>query len=187
MMDGRLDVARNELGRCLFIDPAHADAYSTMAALEQQSGRYREALNDISQALLLRPDYPSDLHNRAVVLASLGRQAEAIKVYESVLNHVPSSAGTLNNLAWLLVTADTPSLRDCHRAIGLAQKAVAAYRSGAWLDTLAAAHAECGDFQKAIEIETEAYSLSRPPNPAFKRRLELYRRGTSYADWLDAH
>ena len=181
---GRLDEAHDYFGRCLSIDPGHAPAYSARAGVEQRLGRYHEALDDISQALALRPDHLGDLHNRAVVLASLGRQAEAIREYESVLHRKPSSSGTLNNLAWLLATARDPAQRDCRKAIDYARKAVAAIRSGAWLDTLAAAHAECGEFEHAVEIETEAYNLSQPPNPAFRERLELYRRGISYADWL---
>jgi tetratricopeptide (TPR) repeat protein len=181
---GRLNEAHDAFGRCLSQDPTCAPAYSARAGLNHWLGRNREALDDISRALALRPDHLGDLHNRAVVLASLGRQAEAILEYESVLRRDPSSAGTLNNLAWLLATASDPVLRDCHRAIDYARRAVAAVRSAAWLDTLAAAHAECGDFERAVEMETEACTLSQPPNPAFRKRLELYRRGISYTSWM---
>jgi tetratricopeptide (TPR) repeat protein len=181
---GRLDEACEAFARCLSLDPAHAPAYSARAGLNHWLGRHREALDDISRALTLRPDHLGDLHNRAVVLAALGRQAEAILEYESVLNRDPSSVGTLNNLAWLLATARDPVLRDCRRAIDCARRAVAAIRSAAWLDTLATAHAECGDFKRAVEIETEACTLSEPPNPAFKKRLDLYRHGISYANWI---
>lgn len=184
---GRLEEAQDALGQCLSIDPKNAPAYSARAGLNHWLGRHREALEDISRALSLRPDHIGDLHNRAVVLASLGRQAEAIREYESVLSREPSSAGTLNNLAWLLATADDPALRDCRRAIDCARRAVEATRNPAWLDTLAAAHAECGDFDSAVKIETEALKLSKPPNPDFEKRLELYRRGISYADWIDSH
>ena len=181
---GRFDEAQEAFGRCLSLDPGYAPAYSARAGLNHWLGRNRQALRDISQALALRPDHPGDLHNRAVVLASLGRQAEAILEYESVLRLQPSSAGTLNNLAWLLATAIDPALRDCRRAIDCARKSVDAVRSAAWLDTLAAAYAECGEFDLAVEIEAEAYALSQPPNPAFEKRLELYRRGISYASWI---
>jgi len=183
-LDGRLDEASECLGRCISIDPSCAPAYSARAGVRQRLGRYREALDDISQALVLRPDDAGYIHNRAVVLTALGRQAEAIRDYLRVLSLEPSSAGTLNNLAWLLSTARDPALRDCRKAIDYASRAVAAYRSGAWLDTLAAAHAECGEFERAVEIEAESHALSQPPNPAFKKRLELYRRGISYADWF---
>jgi len=185
LLAGRLDRARERLGRCLRIDPDHAPAYSIRAGLEQKLGHLEQALDDITHALALRPDHPADLHNRAVLLASLGRQAEAIREYEAVLRREPASAGTLNNLAWLLATSRDPALRDCRRAIDCARKAVASLRSGAWLDTLAAAHASCDEFDRAVEIQAEACALAQPPNPAFEKRLALYRRGISYASWLD--
>jgi tetratricopeptide (TPR) repeat protein len=182
---GRYDEAHEAFGRCLSLDPDHARAYSARAGLNHWLGRDSEALDDISKALELRPDNTGDLHNRAVVLASLGRQAEAILEYESVLIRDPSSAGTLNNLAWLLATARDTALRDCRRAIDYSRKAVAVIRSAAWLDTLATAYAECGDFESAVKIETEALNLSQPPNPAFKKRLELYRHKISYTSWIN--
>ncbi len=181
---GRLDDAYACLGRCLARDPSMASAYSMRAAIQQRRGRYREALDDITRALELRPGHTGDLHNRAVVLASLGRQAEAIRDYEMVLAREPSSSGTLNNLAWLLATVRDPALRDCRRAIAYARRAIEAYRSGAWLDTLAAAYAECGEFEQAVEIEVGAYALSKPPNKAFAMRLDLYRRGIRYSQEL---
>ncbi|RLB55994.1 MAG: hypothetical protein DRI34_09800 [Deltaproteobacteria bacterium] len=184
LLAGRLEAALACLSRCLENDPEAASAYSLRAGIEQRRGDYQQALADIERALALRPNHVGDRHNRAVVLASLGRQAEAISEYEKVLQLEPDSAGTLNNLAWLLVTARDPGLRDCRRAIELARRAVAAHRSGAWLDTLAAAHAECGEFQRAVELESEAYALSQPPNQAFRKRLELYRRGIRSSDKL---
>ena len=182
--DGRLDEAQEAFERCLSIDPAHAPAYSARAGLYHWLDRDRDALDDISHALTLRPDHPGDLHNRAVVLATLGREAEAIREYESVLRLQPSSAGTLNNLAWLLATADDPELRDCRRAIGYARQSVDAARNAAWIDTLATAHAECGEFDRAVEIETQACDLAKPRNQAFERRLDLYRRGIPYTRWV---
>ena len=56
-------------------------------------------------------------------------------------------------------------------------------RIGAWLDTLAAAHAECGDFEAAVKAEAEAYGRSSPRNEAFRQRLQAYQQGLSYAAW----
>lgn len=185
LVTGRLDDARAHLGRCLSIDPRHAAAYAARAGVEQRQGRLQPALEDIEHALDLRPRHPGDLHNRAVILKSLGHEAEAIRQYQAVLQLDPSSAGTHNNLAWLLATARDPALRDCHRAVEHARQAVAALRSGAWLDTLATAHASCGAFDRAVEIEAEACARADHANPAFEERLALYRRGISYAAWLD--
>jgi tetratricopeptide (TPR) repeat protein len=64
----------------------------------------------------------------------------------------------LNELAWTIL--DTPDLknRDLDIALAIAQKAAEASKNedGAILDTLARAHFEKGDLDKAIEIQTKA-------------------------------
>lgn len=52
------------------------------------------------------------------------------------------------------------------------------------MDTLASAYAECGDFKKAVSIETEAYKLSVPPNENFFKRIEIYKSSKTYSDWI---
>ncbi len=183
-LSGHLEEALVCLTRCLEADPALAAAYSLRAGVNHRLGRHAEALEDITRALELRPGHLGDRHNRGVVLTALGREAEAIRDYEAVLAQDPTSAGTMNNLAWLLATARDPALRNGPRALELAQRAVAANRSAAWLDTLATAAAECGDFDRAVALEEEAYHRSSPPNPAFARRLGYFRRGLRYTDVL---
>jgi hypothetical protein len=51
------------------------------------------------------------------------------------------------------------------------------------MDTLAAAYAECGNFEKAIEIETKAYKTSKPPNENFHQRIEIYKMRKTYVEW----
>jgi hypothetical protein len=73
------------------------------------------------------------------------------------------------------------------RALTYAREALASRRQPAWLDTLAAAHAECGDFGRAIAAEEEALRLSDPPNERFRRRLGGYRLGLSLVDQRAVH
>ena len=142
LLAGRLTGALESLERCLALDPGFAPAYSTRAGIHVREGRYEEARRDIDQALTLRPDHVGDLHNRAVVWTALERYDRAIEDYEAVLLREPGSAGTRNNLAWVLATARDPRLRDGPRAVACARDAVRSERQPAWLDTLAAAHAE---------------------------------------------
>ena len=50
-----------------------------------------------------------------------------------------------------------------------------------WLDTLAAAYAEAGEFGKAVEWQQKAVAMA-PENvkPDFRARLELYEAGKPY-------
>jgi len=180
-VQGRFDDAYDCFSQCISLDKELAPAYSIRAAVDMRRGRPQHALDDITEAINLVPGNPGYIHNRAVVLAAIGRIREAIQEYEKVLDIDPSSSGTLNNLAWLFTNAPDPSMRDCRKAIEYAKRAVEANRSGAWLDTLAAAHAECGEFEMAIKIEKEAFAKSNHRNQAFKQRLELYGQGISYA------
>jgi len=58
------------------------------------------------------------------------------------------------------------------------------------LDTLAAAHAECGDFKEAIEWEKKAIELGIPNKKELKKanqRLKLYEEGTPCRDKRTIH
>ena len=181
-----VQAAIEDFSNCLAVDPTHAPALASRAAMLLQAARLEEALEDITSAAAARPQNDRDIHNRAVVLAHLGRTQEAIREYERALVLNPDSGGTHNNLAWLLATAPDSNIRDGKRAVEHALRAVELGENGAWLDTLAAAHAECGDFEAAIRAEEAAYSRSDEGNTAFLKRMALYRRGVSYASWLEA-
>ena len=185
LLAGHLCRAVADLDRCLVLDPTFAPAYSIRAGIHVRSGRYEAALVDIDKALQIRPDDPGDLHNRAVVLTALERYEEAIREYRRVIDRDPHSAGSCNNLAWLLVTAKDPAVRDGRRALAYAKEAVKRADSPAWLDTLAAAYAECGHFPRAAATAAEAYQRSDPPNERFRRRIEIYRKYQTLAAWRE--
>jgi Tfp pilus assembly protein PilF len=187
LIAGRLSSALENLERCLACDPDFAPAHSIRAAVHLRQGLLEEALQDINRALELRPEETGDLHNRAVIWTALERYEHAIEDYEAVLRIDPGSAGTLNNLAWVLVTAKNPRVRDGPRALAYALEAVRRGDTPAWLDTLAAAYAECRDFASAVSCEEEAYRRSRPPNEVFRSRLSAYRKGRTFTEWREAN
>ena len=180
---GHLDDALDAFMRCLALDPGSAPSLSSRALVLSRQRRYDEALQDITRAVELRPDNDADLHNRAVVLSALGRHVEAIRDYEHALELNPASGGTHNNLAWLLATSPEPSVRDGPRAVIHARRALEMGEIAAWMDTLAAALAESGDYEQAVHTEMHAYEMSQPRNESFRRRAEVYRRRMSYAQW----
>jgi len=182
LMAGRLTSALEILNRCLAREPALASAHSIRAAVHLRLDRLEEARRDIDRALELRPGNAGDLHNRAVIWTALERYDRAIDDYEAVLRIDPESAGTLNNLAWVLATAKDPRVRNGPRALAYARGAVRGGDSPAWLDTLAAAFAECGDFASAVATEEEALRRFQPPNELFKRRLAAYRAGRTFTE-----
>ncbi len=74
-----------------------------------------------------------------------------------------------NNLAWLLATSPSADLRDGERAVTLAQPLAVLYESWGYLDTLAAAQAEAGDFAGGMHEPSAKRSRRRNPTRAPKR------------------
>jgi len=91
-----------------------------------------------------------------------------------------------NRLAWYLATYPDSEVRDGRTAVAYAEKAVAATRRtyASYLDTLAAAYAETGDFANAVRIQTEAMALLGTKNEKkdYASRLNLYESGSPYRD-----
>ena len=111
-------------------------------------------------------------------MLGVGRHDEAIKEYERVLEQKPDESGALNNLSWVLATSTVDELRDGQRSLELAQKAceVTEYKLPHVISTLAAAHAELGNFEQAIEWSTKAVELEDPDRQEqLERELESYR------------
>jgi len=179
---GQFENALNDLSHCLDLYPDFAPAHSMRAGIYVKKGSYDRALADMNAALKLRPNDSGYLHNRAVVLTGLERYGEAIFDYENAIRLNPKGGGTYNNLAWLLATVKDPEFRDCRKAIHYALKALETDKNGAWLDTLAAAYAECGEFEMAMSSEIKAYKISNPPNEIFRKRIKAYKNGINFSD-----
>jgi tetratricopeptide (TPR) repeat protein len=74
----------------------------------------------------------------------------------------PESGPALNNYAWALATTPEAELRDGELAVEHAQRAIANTDGGAtpnYLDTLAAAYAQTGDFKAAVREAQRAVDI----------------------------
>lgn len=96
-----------------------------------------------------------------------------------------TEAAKANNAAWRAATSTDERYRNGDRAIEFAERAcnLSDWKSAEYLDTLAAAYAEAGDFEHAIEWEQKSMELA-PERAALQKgareRLELYRAGKPY-------
>jgi len=125
----------------------------------------------ITEHLVKNPNDVLLLQRLAMFTHKRGDLRETINLYERVLSLDENQPIALNNLAWILVTADDVGLRDKKRALALAQRAVALERSPVFLDTLAEALYANGFAQKAVEIIKEAIALARDNVEYYKRQL----------------
>ncbi|MEZ6066871.1 MAG: tetratricopeptide repeat protein [Planctomycetaceae bacterium] len=146
-------------------DPKFAEAYNNRGLLLQERGDLADALANFNHAIKLRPRFPAALTNRAFLHQEQGEWAEAIEDYAAALKMAPDSHPTLNDLAWVLATCPQRDDRNGEFAMRYAERAneLTGGRLPDYLDTLAAALAEAGDFDRAVTVATQAIELTEMP------------------------
>jgi Zn-dependent protease with chaperone function len=113
--------------------------------------------------------------NLAMVYQQVGKDREAITTYERLIHLDPDQSVALNNLAWLLATAEDKSLRDDPRALVLAKRAVSLDRSPMYLDTLAEAYYVNGMIPEAVETIKDAIALAKSNRDYYESQLRKFR------------
>lgn len=140
---------------------------------------YRNAILDFTAALRRKKDAQTQMF-RGIAFSELGEYERALLDLEDALRAAPKDAEAHNSLAWTLATAGVPGFRDGKRAIALARKAceLTQWRDPGLLDTLAAAHAEAGDFAEAVHWQEKALAMGdfAKDHPDAQERLALYRK-----------
>jgi predicted Zn-dependent protease len=127
------------------------------ALARTDAARFSEAV--VRHHLEKEPDNPMWLLSYADLLQDRHREREALAVYERALKLAPDDPEVMNNLAWLLLTARIPWIRDGERALVLARRAAAVSRKAYILDTLALACFVNGRKEEAVRLEDEAIRL----------------------------
>jgi serine/threonine-protein kinase len=146
-------------------------------------GRREEALDAFHRALELDPNSAEIVCGRADLLTDLGRYAEALADYARSIDLDPEFAHAYRNGAWLLATCPDPRFRDGENATRGAERALEfgyGERHVA-LDTLAAAQASAGQFDKAIKTLHEAIKLAPyESRKVYFARLKDYEAGKAF-------
>ena len=91
-----------------------------------------------------------------------------------------------NDYAWMLATSKFDTVRNGTLALDQAERAVAAEPIATFLDTLAAAYAETGNFERAVEVQQEALAMLTAAQADLRgeleTRLKYYRRSEPWRE-----
>ena len=113
----------------------------------------------------------------------LDQDAEALEAYERALALEPDNPETLNNLAWLLITASNPAAHDPDRALFLASQASSLRpTAGHILDTLAATYWANEMLKEALEAENKAIRHDPANHIFYKRQMNFFLNNSWPAD-----
>ena len=124
-------------------------------------GRFTEALSNYAAAMAIAPRDAQPHYLSGVALLKLRQTARAIESFRAALQLDPSHAKALDRLARVLACATDSSVRNGAEAVRLATRAaeLTAWQQPAVLETLAAAHAETGQFEEAVKLIQNAIAL----------------------------
>jgi len=179
--------------KALAVDPEYPLAHFDLAHIQADAGQIDIAIAHLRQVLKIAPNYPRAARTLATLLAAKGQLEEAAKLYARAVRtdsrdnlsrgllglilKARGKAEAINALAWTLATSANAAFRDGARAIDLAQKAceLTDWRSAGAMDTLAAAYAETGKFDQAVETARKALELAKSrQNPALLNDIQQH-------------
>jgi len=167
-------------------------------------GQYEKALS-LFKALTKAQDFEVKRHTGIMqsLIKALTRQhgtlaraakghaeyAKAVSYYNEAIVVDPSNRSLLNELAQLLATCPVDKIRDGARAITLAAQlcGITNWDHAPYLDTLACAYAEAGDFAAASHYQNQAISLLEKEEQFhlkenLQHHLQLFHSGKPYRD-----
>lgn len=160
-----------------------AKVYELRGNCLMQLGNGVMAEVDFNEAIRLNPQETSAYTLRANMHYSRGEYPMALRDYLESLKRKPRSAFLFNQMAWIWATAPDPDVRNSRRAIECATRAceLTEWQEPDFLDTLAAAYANAGEFELAISWQHKAADrASEDRHDLFEERLKLYEEGRPY-------
>ena len=150
--------------------------FSNRGLILAEMGKFDAAFKDLNEAV--SQSYAPAMLNRGWASELKGDYLKATTDYLLAIDSLTLFAA--NNIAWLWATCPDEKFRNGKEVVKFA-KAICeqtANREGMFLDTLAAAHAEVGDFDAAVkaqELAMKDKGYTRKYGDDAKKRLHLYK------------
>jgi len=186
---GQMEEAMTHYSEALRIKPDLAQAHFNIANLLVKQGQIDKATEHLFEAVRIKPDMTAAHYNLGVVLLRQGKPRDGIGHLHAALRLKPDWPLVLNKLAWIMSTHEDPQFRNGVEAIQLAQKACekTGYKNPVFLETLAAAYAETGRFDNALQTAQRALEVAatlgqREVIERVKYQMDLYKNGRPFRE-----
>jgi eukaryotic-like serine/threonine-protein kinase len=196
---GQVDLAVEVIKQDIARDPDDKLPYRLLGLIYHEQGKkelafaaYRQVFSSshrqtflITQGIALLEDTGTPEGLRSVYREAIdAERQEAVAQLRFAIELFPEASGACNAIAWELATNRNPKLRDGTIAVLWAKQAceLTDWRNPAYLDTLAAAHAESRDFEAAVKCQSKAIELrdDEKEKKDLRTRLKLYQAKRPY-------
>jgi arylsulfatase A-like enzyme/Tfp pilus assembly protein PilF len=184
---GQVAEAKEAFRKATQIADAAAEAYYDLGVATGREGNTAEAVALYERSFELNPASMLTVEALTSFYLAQHRLPDAIRVLRAATTASPNEPRLANSLAWLLATTPDERLRDGPKALELARRAaeLTKFQNPTALRTLAAAYAETGDFNQAVQtaqraIESAVASQQNDLADALRAQLDLYGAGRPY-------
>jgi serine/threonine-protein kinase len=173
--------------RAIEINPNYALGYFYRGLALRDLKDLPGAIAAFDTAIKVDPGLAAARCSLGDVLQQHRRYAEAEQAYLGAIQAQPADYRSYHLLARILATCPDDKARDGKRAIEYATAAckLTGWKDPVYLDTLAMAYGEAGQFEEAVRYQTrvvENPALKDESRTAARQRLELYRQKKPFRD-----
>jgi tetratricopeptide (TPR) repeat protein len=184
---GKLREAMDDLNKVMELNPKFAGAYVNRASIYVRQGELDKAIADYNTALLRDPNLTDVYVARANIFTQKKNYQQAVRDLQAAVEMKSRRPErVLNSLAWLRATCPQAEIRNGKEAVTLALRAceLSEWKDWGIIDTLAAAYAEQGDFERAIKYQKQVLKMSKSSNELekIKEHLVLYEQHRPYRE-----
>lgn len=175
------------------VSPNESKAYGYRGDAYYWQGKIDQAMADYSKEIQFNSASLAGHARLAQCYARKGDYEKAVNNFRVAIRIDPAFDEALRNLAWLRATCPDAKFRNGEEAVELARKAceLTEWKDREGLDALAAAYAENGAFDQAIEWEKKAIEFPVLPQNSndweswrteARERLKLYQQHKPYRE-----
>jgi len=184
LQKGDVAAAKRNVDAVLQRDPTFWPALYVRAQIYSREGKYHLALKDCNEALRQDRNVVEAALLRTNINARLGKYAEALKEFNYLVSLHPKRvtlARVLSDRAWFYATCPNASFRNGQQAVKDAKAAcsIMVWQDEHMIDTLAAAYAETGDFNSAVQYAAQALAvkgISSDATKLFQQHVALFQQ-----------
>jgi len=181
---GEYDEAITNYAQAIKLKADDYDSYLRRGHAYRQLRKFDEALADYDRAARLAPDKVEPLLSRGDIRRRLGQWQLAAEEYRRAVALDHRSGRAYQSAAWFLATCPVDGYRNADLAVQAAEKAVELDGEAdvKYLDTVAAAYANAGQFDKACQMLARIIASAPEGAEAYRQRLQLYQKQQPYRE-----
>jgi tetratricopeptide (TPR) repeat protein len=181
----KYDLAITDYDESIHLDPKLCDALNNRASAWVAKGEVDKAFADLNEAVRINPSFGTAFVSRGTAWLNKKEYRKALADFDEAVRLQPESDSALGRRALFLATCPDEKFRDGKQSLVDAGKACALtdWKITDYLATLAAACAETGNFDQAVQWQTKVvdhWTQAKQPVEEAQKRLALYKDHKPY-------